>query len=571
MGGNELVWDFEVEETGNYVLAGVVHHNSGKSVSTAVEFARRILGYPLYDSQGKVIPSKWPVPNKDHPRIYWVIGWDTSHIGQTIHKLLFQPGMGGQFRCIKDLHTGEWRTWNRANPEDVKRSKESMLTEPLIPERYIESWDWESLAAKQFSGVRLKNGAVIYAYPSSARNPKQGDAVSGIWIDEDIQYPGHLREWQDRLTDEQGWFLWSVWPHVKNEALLGLIDRAEFDAYSTDPKIKSFQLIMTDNPYLASEGKEQALARMGSDEEIARRNRGELLINSLNMYNFDSDIHLIRRPATHRLNRKRTKVYDNLVDMWVKYQKFPKEWTRYLTIDPSHSRTAVHSWVVPPREYEGDFYGEMAISEWELVARRASAKDLATALEAKMAGLNYEAFIMDMQMGRQTQAGREIGDNACEVYSRAFRERKLFSRLTNYSFAPGCPTPSTVFRAVRDLMVVNPITELPTLMLVEDTNPETIDEFKRYQKKRENRGEGMDSVMDVPANPRLFDCMASVQYFSAYIQQAFAMDTAYVDPSNYAPKGSAAYQRAQAILKKDREKTGNVVYLGAGDYDKSGF
>lgn len=565
--GKQLVWDFEVPETGNYMMAGVVHHNSGKSVSVACEFSHRVTGLPLYDCWGNEIPQHWPQPKPDYPRIYWIIGWDTSHIGQTIHKLLFQPGMGGQFRCIRDLVTGKWRPYNRANAEDRKRIKESMLTEPLIPERLIESWEWENKQANEFSGVRLKNGASIFAYPSSARAPKQGDAVSGIWIDEDIQFPGHLREWQDRLTDEEGWFLWSVWPHMKNEALLGLLDRAEIDEYSDNPQIQAFQLEMTANPYLTDKGKEQSLGRMGSEEEIARRNRGELLIDTLSMYSFDSNVHGLKRPAADRRPRERSAAYKFLLDLWMATNTFPRDWTRYLTIDPSHTRTACHSWVVPPREVDGVFLGDVAIAEWEFIGRKYSAKMLAQNLVNLMGSNPYEAFIMDMQMGRQTHAGRERGDNACNVYSSAFRDQGLYSRLSSYSFLAGCNVPQTRYRAVRDLLVVQPTVEIPSLMFVEERCPETKKEFGKYRKKTENRGEGMDSVLDEPANPRLFDAMASTEYFAAFIQQAFVSSTAFVDPSNYHSKGSPAYQRAQ-LIKKAKEETNGVVYLGPGSYDQ---
>jgi len=543
---------------------------SGKTVSIAMEFASRVTGIPLHDAKGNEIPSKWPIPSKDYPRLFWCIGWDLKHIGQTIHRILFQPGMGGQMRCIQDEHTGNWRIWNRSNPVDAKRVTESHLTEPLIPARFIieDSWAWNEKRSNQFESVELINGAKIFAFPSSGVQAKQGDAVSGIWIDEDIQFPGHLREWQDRLTDEEGWFLWSVWPHMKNEALLGLMERAERDEFEKTPQIKMFQLIMTENPFLTDKGKEQSLGRMETDEEIARRNRGEVLMDALSMYAFENSTHCIRRPDPNRRFEAVCPAKQILIDMWLA-GGFPREWTRYLSIDPSHTRTACHSWVVPPIEHGGVFFGNLAICEWEIVGRRWSAAMLAQEVFNRAGNKNYEAFIMDKRAGRQTHTGRDAGDNVFTVYSEAFAAKGLFARLTGNSFLPGVDVPTIRFRCVRDLMGEQPGVGLPSILFVEEACSETRREFAKYRKKTEIRGEGMDTVLDEPANPRIFDCMASMEYFAAYIHPAFIGGTAWVDPTMYASRGSGAFRAAQKILERRRSKeegSEGVVYMQAGDY-----
>ena len=413
---------------------------AGKSVAVSREFVARVTGQRVTLPDGTELPLNHPEPTPDYPRIYWIIGWDTKHIGQTIYRLLFEPGQGGSFRVIEDAATGEWRAWNRANKEDRDRVKESKLAEPLIPARMLDgnfdtAFDWEDKKAKQFNSVRLKNGATIFAYPSSARNPKQGDAVSGIWIDEDIQFPGHLKEWQDRLTDEEGWFMWSVWPHMKNEALLELIHRAEMAAQEDDPQIESVQLVMTRNPFLSDKGKQESLGRMESDEEVARRDRGELLTDALSMYEFSPSAHQIQRPIEGSIQiYTLPAAHELLRDIWLHSMTFPNEWTRYLSIDPSNTRTAVHSWVIPPREYRNVFLGDVAIAEWELVARRFSADMLAKELASRTQGRNYESYIMDQQAGRQTHAGRE--ENTFMHYSAAFEKHGLKSRQTSYAFVP---------------------------------------------------------------------------------------------------------------------------------------
>lgn len=542
---------------------------SGKTVAIAMEFASRITGIPLRDKNGVEIPPRWPAPIPDYPRLYWAIGWDLKHIGQTIHRILFQPGMGGQMRCIQDEDTGEWRIWNRAVKNDAKRVLESWLTEPLIPERMVVpgSWSWEDKRANQFQSVELTNGAKLFAYPSSGVHAKMGDAVSGIWIDEDIMYPEHLREWQDRLTDEEGWFLWSVWPHDRNEALLSLMDRADREQFDENPQIQTFRLVMTDNPFLTDKGKQQSLGRMENEEEIARRNRGEMNMGAHAMYPFDIATHCIRRPDPGRRYEVIHETKKYLVDLAYN-GGLPRNWTRYLSIDPSHTRTACLCWVVPPPSIGDHFFGNLAICEWEMIGRRWSAKMLAENLAHKCGGLNFEAFIMDKRAGRQTSIGRAAGDTTFHVYAEQFQAAGLSSRISGHAFVPGCDVPSTRYGRVREMLGEQPGTGIPSMMIVEEACTETKGEFIKYRKKTERRGEGIDNVLDEPKNPRLFDAMASVEYFAAYITDAFKSGIAYVDPDVYAARVSPAllgYRKMRARMDA-KEGGDGVVYLQAGSY-----
>ena len=542
---------------------------SGKSVAAAMEFASRVLGIPIQRPDGTEITLRWPTSTPDNPLQYWIIGWDTKH-ATTIHKLLFQRGMGGTLRAIQDTQTGEWRIWNRADPQDRARAKESVLTEPLIPERFWkgtedESFSWTEKKTRQFHSFEAANGAMVYFWPSSARNPKQGEAVAGEWIDEDIQFASHLSEWQDRLTDLDGWFFWSAWPHVENNALSDLMIRAdrEIEMAVEKPRIRSFQLIMTQNPFLAQEGKEAALARMGSDDEIARRDRGETMLGALSMYDFHPTAHLIRAPEPGSRLPENPSALQKLRHIYCQQAGFPREWTRYLTIDPSNTRTACHSWAVPPEQWEGVRLGRVAIVEWELVAARHSADKLAAALLPLMAGRNYEAFVMDWRIGRQTNTGRD--EPVFDHYAEKFALQGLQSRTTQSYFVPGCDQPPVRQRAVREMMTAQD-TGIPMLLLVENTTPATQREFGTYRKKRIDQ-HGVEVILDEPANPRIHDCMASIEYGAAFLLPLLKSGRAYQEASQYPTAGSPAYRRAQEILKRSsQQQSGEYVHLGPGDH-----
>ncbi len=542
---------------------------SGKSVASSMEFASRVLGRALTGRDGQKLPLHWPVSRRDFPRLYWVIGWDASH-AKTLYKLLFAPGQGGTLRCIRDRATNEWRIWNRGDPDDVSRYNESQPTPPLIPHECLlggiengiawsnkKNWEWDSF--------RLTNGALVEYWPSSQLTAKPGEAVSGIWIDEDIQIPAHLKEWQDRLTDMEGWFLWSVWPQTKNYALVELKDRAESTEGEENPTIEQFQLVMTSNPFITTQAKSQSLERMGSEEEIARRDRGELGMNDWDMYDFVPLVHCLR-PAEfdRRMEAPTHSVRWHLTEMLKTDGRLPREWTRYLSIDPSNTRTAVHSFVVPPQNHESIQIGNIAIVEWELVTRKHSADMLAEALKPLMSGLLYEAFVMDQQIGKQTSVGRD--ETVFQHYEAAFRAQGLSSRMTLSGFSPGCNEPPTRYRTVRRMLAIQP-DGMPLVVFVEHRIPETVKEFKTYYKKRLETKDGL-VILDEPANPKKHDCMASLEYGCTFIAQLVDMQgTAYVEPTAYEKQKSPILRRVGELQKKQRDAESggeNYVHLGPG-------
>jgi hypothetical protein len=532
---------------------------SGKSTSVVIENVSRMTGIQLTDANGEPIPLRYAPATPHDPKLYWVIGWDVKHIGQTLHRLLFEPGL---FRVIRDERTGKWRTYQPADPRDVARFKESEPCGPVIPERLIKpnSWSWENRAANVFESVELINGAKICAFPSSSRNPKMGDKVAGIWIDEDIQNASHVKEWQDRLTDGGGWLTWSVWPTTKNHALIDMLDKAESVAGEEKPLIQAFQLVMTQNSFIPDADKSAALFRMGSDDEIARRDRGELLWEQLSMYDFTPGIHVVKKYEsddfkTAPLNRREV-----LSRILTRRRSFPLEWTRYLAIDPSHTRTAILVGVVPPPEVETFQMLNTLIIESELILLKQNADKTAEAVRAAFGLMRFEAFVMDKNAGRQTNAGRD--DTVTEHYSKAFAAAGLTSRQTKSSFIPGCNDTSARRRMVRSLLADGP-DGWPQLFVVDQTTPFTQREFVTYRKKQLNIG-GEETILDEPSNPRKHDCMAALEYLVAHVFPLFEAGTAYAEPTPSSAGGSAAFRRAQKIKAKQEDSDGNYVHLGPG-------
>jgi hypothetical protein len=544
---------------------------SGKTVCVSLEFVSRIFGRPIMLRDGTLVPLKFVTSTREAPRQYWIIGWNWPHAA-TIFKYLFEPGQGGTLRCIRDAKTLRWRLWNRADPTDVQRETDSELTPPLIlPEMIIGGYKgiaWEEPKKRQWSSVRLTNGAVITYFPSNQITAQPGEAVAGLWIDEDIQVPEHLKEWQDRLADMEGWFVWSVWPQTRNNALLNLKDRAEACEGEVHPQIEQFQLDMLKNPFISSKGKSEAVGRMEDDEEIARRTRGEMLLSNLLMYeSFAPIVHCLRHATFDQMMQADVHtVRWKLTELLMQDGRFPREWTRYLSIDPSFSRTAAHSWVVPPPVWDGVDMGKIVIVEWELILLRKTADEIADALQPVMSGLHYEAFVMDQQIGKQTNVGRD--DTVFQHFESAFRKKGLVSRQTLSGFLPGCNEPPTRHRTVRRMLATQP-NGMPMLLFVEDRIAVTKAEFRRYRRKVERHSDGSTVTLDSPANPRVNDAMASIEYGGTLICSLLDQDIAYVEPTRFHTEQSAVLKKIEQLRERDRNgpaslDDGRHVHLGPG-------
>ena len=541
---------------------------AGKSTCAAAEFASRVCGIPVIGPDGQPLPLIWPVSTEEHPRTYWIIGINTEHIGKTIHRLLFAKSMGGMFRAIRDENTNEWRVYNKANPSDLARLKETRLTSGMIPDRMIpgpKAWSWKKARSKEFHSVRLTNGAIIYAFPSSARMPAMGDAVDGIWINEDIESPEFVSEWQDRLNDTDGWFLWDAFPQMHNNAIGDMIDRAEKVAEDPDPNIECIQLVYDENLYINDETKARALERMDDDDEIARRNRGELLTSMYAMYDFTPALHLLDRndgteDTVTRYGVKRSPPRDLLEKILADQGRLPAEWTRYLAIDPSHQRTAIHSFVVTPFEYEGVRLLHRLIVEWELVMLRVLGIDAAREVKRRMGDRTaYRAFVMDKMKGQQHSA--QEGRTTFTVWSNAFQQEGIQSKETGFGFIPGLASPGACATFVRQHMATV-IDDLPMLLFVADSTLATQKEFKTFRKRVTKVG-GLDTILDEPANRRKHDCMAALQYGVAELHQRLQVKAAFFGDETGDRPTPAIPDWLQESLDRARGKE-QSIHLGPG-------
>ncbi len=477
---------------------------AGKTLAVVCELGSRILGIPITRPDGTQIPLRYPHSTQKSPKLYWCIAFNIDHIGQTVYHRLFSPGLGCNFYIIRDLQTNKWRAFEPDNPDDKSRESQRELCPPMFGDAHIvpNSWHMDSRAGNVFKAVKLTNGATICAYPSTGDHPKQGDAVDGVWIDEDITNERFLKEYYDRLQSTNGWFLWSVWPHAENFGLIKALDRAAECEGEGNPKIRVFTLTGSENIYNSREGVEAGLARMDDDDDVAHRDRGDIshLLGSIAMYDFHPGFHILKR----RSHEEPKTVQEALEYVLARDGRFPRHWTRYLGIDPSHTRTACLFGVVPPPEVEGVEVGQRLIIEAELIVRKKTPKEFAEELAGMCGGLPFDAFVMDQQIGRIVGVGMDT--TVFKSYSKEFRKVGLESRVSKSNFIPGCNVKATRRRQVRELL--RPAEDgCPRLLLVENTTVGTQVEFRKYQKKRQETSDGI-LILDDPVNERQMDAMA---------------------------------------------------------------
>ncbi len=483
-------------------------NRSGKTLSAAVELARAVGGKDPYQ--------KYPLTDG---RAY-VVGLDLMHVSQVFYRKLFRPGA---FKMIRDLGTGRWRAYRPWQPDDLARKPEATLAPPLIPPRLVQSVAWEEKSKGIPRMVRLKTGWEITFFSSQAK-PPQGMDLDLVWFDEELEDEEWYPEMTARLLDRRGCFFWSATPQAGNEQLLQLSERADRDALRPpfERLVEEFVVLLDDNPHI-EDSEKKAIASLYEDEQADVRVGGEFAAKRWRVFPEFS-------PAVH------VKKLDDV----------PLTWTRYVAVDPGRQVCAVLFGAVPP---PGEQPFDLVLYD-ELYIRDCSAAIFAERMAEKAQGQEFELFVIDWQMGRQTQLGS--GETVEFAYSQALKALRVRSRRSGYGFAWADSNVLGGIEAVRGWLRVNPQTDCPRLVVREGTCPNLREEIKRYRYKREGR-----TVTDRPETRGAVHQMANLRYL-------IGCDPRFVRPSAKKYETGAL----KAFRDKERRKRaaagGTTVILGPG-------
>lgn len=512
---------------------------SGKSTIASIAFGAIATDTPVTMEDGTKIDMRQPW-QKGKCLTMWVIGYDSKHIGQTVHRLLFRKGL---FRTIVDKKTNMLRSFRLWEPEDAARENEAKDSNPVIPAAFIDptSWDWENKKGKEFKSVTIWNPqtkepiANIFAFSSKAE-PKQGDPVDVIWIDEAIQDPKHYDEWQSRIVDRRGRIFWSSWPKIDNNALMLLTERAESESDKPEPLVREIVIATSDNKALHEKNKAEFLAGL-SDEARRARDRGEYITDQQRAYPlYDRETHCVKISDIDLIDKE-----DGISRELSKTDGIPpREWTRELILDPGTQHPAVLFCAIPPITY-----GEYRIIYQELYPGRADAFELAELIKKLGAGQRFYRFIIDARAGRQQQMGYDarVADN----YIRAFKKERIKSISLGYRFVEGCGDVGGRMGCLREWLHYQDGQDYPTLRIVNHRCPNLCKQMKNYKLSRVNN----DVREDRPAPGQAIDLAVAAEYWAASKPR-------YVPYSLTPEDGGAAY--VQWIKRFGRKKSQQSGY-----------
>jgi hypothetical protein len=487
-------------DTNLYLLAnGLVTHNSGKSTSAAVKFAAVARAKPVYGSDGQVFEQRLP-HQQGRKLTMWIVGLQLNHIGQTIHRVLFRPGL---YKIIRDEATQAWRAYDPVKDAGRSGVKPSF---PLIPWSEVKEVSWANKASRQFEYISLE-WADIYAFASTS-DVKQGDPVDYIWIDERIAIPGHYAEWQARLSDTKGRIVWSSMPRVDNWAMLRLNQRAEEQEQEVQTgerqkvDVEVIRLRFSNNPHIDSEEKRKRLEGW-NEEERKQRDEGLFLTDSVKIYpTFDPNLHraIYRYPeqddAISRILRERN-------------GEPPSDWTREWVLDPGTAKPAVLLCAVPPPELwvnNEPFF----IPYKEIYRPRTDAGPLMEMVKHAAGGYRFRRAIIDLKASRQTPMGftMSIGQN----YSNHLKRINFQSDETGFGFTPGETDIQVRWQIVENALRVRP-SGVPQLRIVAEGCPNLMQQMERNLRATELGVEGVQIVLEKPAKGQKDDLRNCLEYW----------------------------------------------------------
>lgn len=521
----------------------VCESNRGsKSFTAACRFASIARDVPLTTWDGQQIDCR-PKHHRDRPLTLWLIGYGLSHIGQTMYRLLFEEG---QFQMIQDPVTHAWRTfrpWEQWDQEHVHKCKPGP---PLIPPHEIDqkSWVWENKGDNQFIKVKLNNGTQLLAYPSSGE-VKKGDPVHGIWADELIKYSQYYPEWIMRLTDYEGWFLWSTMIYRNCSALNNRMDAAERQQEEIDrgdrkpnKRITSlFRFKQGGNPYLnqkrVEEVNREIIGDFGDDEVKQRIDGGSIFDSTLIYPYFDKKFH-----SAIPDNEKDD---DNLARVLRKLNGLPPaDWTHELIIDPGAQKPAILFCAVPPEtwEFEGkeirlwSAHGKPYFVPYdEIYGQRYSwqgKESVADIIKAKMRGIRFRRFIIDIHGAGQT--GLAGGPKYKDIFSTEFAKRDIESEETGVGFIAG-EDKFPIRSRIVDGWMQSLQTGKPQLRIVTKRCPHLVWQLAHNQRRMVG-----EVVLDEAEKRERNDLRECLEYWAS-------RNPKYVDINQYIPKSTESRKR----------------------------
>ena len=440
-------------------------NRAGGTLSGCVEVARAVTGQDPHNKY----------PKEDGIAV--VMGAGLKHIGRVFHRLLFRPG---GFLIIKDHDTKEWRTY-RPWPHkqkiygehgDLERKEDAKKAPPLIPKRFIKSFAWEQRATHIFTQVEFTTGWTLFgANTAGDPNQFQGGDAHLVLIDEDTSSPGWYNEMVGRTSGVDGLLRWTALPHMKNNELMNLLERAEDEDKGGGKDSIVIRVRIKDNAYIEEKSKQRSVAiwKSQGDEVYQQRALGEVSLDSRLMYP-TFDIHLHEGLKT---DEPRLPIQEILAKSG---GDPPQSWCRYAAIDPGHTICAVAFLAVPPPEI-----GDYVVQYDELYLNNCTAQIFGEQMHYKVGEQLFQEFIIDAHGGKLTSSGSGI--QPMRQYEDELENRKVRSISTGSGFRHGSDDVEGRVGLLRTWLSIRQDGTTKFLIICRRC-PNTVLEFRRFRKKQ---------------------------------------------------------------------------------------
>ena len=469
--GEQDIWDFTVEGYANYYAGGLVHANSGKTTTGAVEMVRAVTGSDPYDKAVK----------RDGRAL--CVGLDNDQLA-LMWKKCASPGA---FKIVKDEHTKLFRAVRpdpndplHLDPYDLAYQEKWQDAPPLLPPRFIKSVAWEEHGRGVPRKVVLTTGWEIW-WRSSKGDPSQGEHLNWGWIDEHIKNEGFFKQMRRGLTGlaeikkHSPKMVWSATPEDFNPQLSDLREAAK----NNDPEVGAFIMVVTNNPFIPDSEKKALYDRMSED---------------------DRQVLWYGKPALEQ-----QRVYPSYEPQGVHgYEPFPidlSKWTRYVILDPGRQHCGTVFAAVDPEHKHVWIYDAFDL-------RNGDAIEWAGMVADRQYDMQFEAFIIDQQMGKQHRPG--AGLNTAQQYFAALQEAGVKPRTEGplNGFFPGSNDVSAREESVRGMLAIRgtgPFQGTPLLQVARGMSPVVDKQFRNAYYDKGKRSKVPDQ-----------DVLVCVEYMAAF-------------------------------------------------------
>lgn len=448
-------------------------NRAGKTLGACAEVARACCGSDPHD--------KYP---KRDGRCF-IVGLDEKHNGEVLYRKLRRPGA---FWVIQDEKTSLWRSWKPWDKRDIARKNEAKHAPPLIPDRLIKDESWTSKKEMCPSMVRLTNGWEMRFFSSNGI-PPNGNDVDLVYFDEEITNTLWYGEVAARgLVERNGKFIWSATANKGGIQFYDLCKTAEKEKFDgvKNPRIVEFLAHLNVNPHITKDMYDLFFAKLTPEERRVR---------------IDMEFEFTAR-----------KVYLEYTEQThgIDYFVIPRDWTRYMVVDPGRQVCAVLFAAIPPPKHE---LGGHVILYDELYIRNCDTEKFAQAVREKTQGQAFRDFLIDHQGARVRQMDQ--GGNQEEQLSRALKKAKVRSQLSKHGFTWGSSDVDAGLSAVKSWMIDQCPDKRPKLLVMAGKLEYWKWEIDRYHYKKETKAR---IVTDKPEqrHNHLMDCL---RYLAMYDPQ----------------------------------------------------